>query len=340
MKKFLIILILASALGFTACSSSDDDSPSLVEGLYSKASPTGNDTAIDVSAQSGNNIVEKAVTYVKANPSAGTVYTLAIGNDYNVGSQTLNSANIDLTIIGIGSERKISLSSNGALFTLSASSVKLTLGNNLTLVGRKSGGNGNENNNNVLVSISSGELIMLTGSAITGNTNTSNTGGGVQITGGTLTINGGKIIGNNATSNGGGGVALSSGTFTMNSGEISGNTTNGNGGGVYMGWGTFTMYGGKIAGNSTNTNGGGIRLHSSTTPNLRIVTGTIYGSDEADPDLKNTATTAGAALSFGGGTAEYGTFVSGTWTKTTDGDLDGDLATTNNTINVVNGVLQ
>jgi uncharacterized repeat protein (TIGR02543 family) len=95
------------------------------------------------------------------------------------------------------------------------------------------------------------------------------------------------------------------GTFTMNGGVISGNTA-AFGGGVYVGGGIF-----------------------------RIVTGTIYGSNETDTDLRNTATSSGAALSlFEESTAEFGTFSGEEWNR------NGTLGTTDDTIRVVNGILQ
>jgi hypothetical protein len=71
---------------------------------------------------------------------------------------------------------------------------------------------------------------------------------------------------------------------------------------------------------------------------FRIVTGTIYGSDEADESLRNTSTYGRAALfKATASTAERGTFIGDTWTPTTPG---GTLTTTNDTIRVVNGNLQ
>jgi hypothetical protein len=58
--------------------------------------------------------------------------------------------------------------------------------------------------------------------------------------------------------------------------------------------------------------------------------GVIYGSDEADTNLRNNASS-GAALYI---KAQYGTFSGTTWNSS------GDLDTTNDTIRVVNGVLQ
>jgi hypothetical protein len=144
--------------------------------------------------------------------------------------------------------------------------------------------------------------------------------------------------------------------FTMNSGEISGNiifatggttTSDGyftsGGSGVHVSGGTFTMNGGKISGNDINRSsfsgdlnndiGGGVYITGDGT--FRIVTGTIYGSNEADESLRNTARYMGAALyKDTNSTAQRGTFSGNTWVS------QGNLNTTNNTIKVAGGALQ
>jgi hypothetical protein len=66
---------------------------------------------------------------------------------------------------------------------------------------------------------SGGKLEMLSGSKISGNVNSSGSGGGVYVDGGTFTMNGGTISGNTSSS-GGGGVYVGSGTFTKQLGGI------------------------------------------------------------------------------------------------------------------------
>jgi uncharacterized repeat protein (TIGR02543 family) len=96
--------------------------------------------------------------------------------------------------------------------------------------------------------------------------------------------------------------------------------------------GTFTMNGGEISGN-TAARGGGVYVADDGT--FQIITGTIYGSD-ADEGLKNTSDNGGAALyKEDGGTAECGTFdADDEWSS------NGDLDTTDGTIEVEEGVLQ
>jgi parallel beta-helix repeat protein len=201
---------------------------------------------------------------------------------------------------------------------------------------------------------SSGNFIMNSGE-ISGNTvtNTSSSsgssssasGGGVYFYGNSFVMNGGKISNNKVTSTygdalGGGVLFNNDGPFTMTNGEISNNSATTSvtgsssiysaGGGVYQNYGTFTMSGGIISGN-TASRGGGVF----TGRTFRITNGTIYGSNEATTSLRNTASSGGAALYLGSyGTTQRGTLNGSTWTSL------GNLSTTNNTIKVVNGVLQ
>jgi hypothetical protein len=204
----------------------------------------------------------------------------ALNENETISPKTLSYDGKTVTIILDGglAERTISLSSDGALFTVN-SGVTLTLGNNITLQG-KSNNYYNEPQFNycALVKVETGgTLIMNSGSRISGNNNYNSTsssrGGGVFVgDNGTFIMNGGTISGNTARSSRsyahGGGVYVEgyNGVFTMNGGTISGNTAK-VGGGVYVTRGSFTKTG-----------------------------GTIYGSD-ADSTLKNTAT---------GGSATYG----------------------------------
>jgi hypothetical protein len=98
------------------------------------------------------------------------------------------------------------------------------------------------------------------------------------------------------------------------------------------------MNGGTISGNTASYQAGGVYAAGT----FRIVTGTIYGNTESTTALRNTATDKGAALYKRSSiTAQYGTFSGATWNGT---DLpltaDGSNGYTNNTIRVVNGVLQ
>jgi predicted outer membrane repeat protein len=125
----------------------------------------------------------------------------------------------------------------------------------------------------------------------------------------------------------------------MNGGEIFNNSSSGNGGGVYVSSSvTFTMNGGEISGNSA-FKGGGVYVSGGTNfsyGTIRITNGTIYGSGEA-LGFRNYANTSGAGAALNSdyfGLVQYGTFTGSTWNR------NGSLDTTDNTIRVVNGVLQ
>jgi uncharacterized repeat protein (TIGR02543 family) len=134
------------------------------------------------------------------------------------------------------------------------------------------------------VYIYNGTFIMNDGT-ISGNI--ASRGGGVCVNNGTFTMNGGTISGN-AASSGGGVYTQDNGTFTMNGGTISDHAVSSYGGGVYVGGdGTFTMKNGTISGN-TASNGGGVYVYYGGTFTKQPGS-IIYGSNESDSTLKNTA---------------------------------------------------
>jgi hypothetical protein len=228
------------------------------------------------------NNVAAAVTYVNAHPAT---YTLLLDKDVEAGFQWLKEANVNLTIMGMESERTIQLedTANAALFELNNASASLTLGNNITLKGIT--------NTHSLVQVFAGTLTMKTGSKITGHEYVGGGGGGgVYVGGGTFTMNGGEISGNYFSLNdlyengNGGGVYVSGGTFTMTGGTISGNNVfhslgYGSGGGVFVNGGTFTMQSGEISGNAVFelSYGSGVYVNDGI---FTMVGGTISGNGD------------------------------------------------------------
>lgn len=104
----------------------------------------------------------------------------------------------------------------------------------------------------------------ITGGYDSGNGMTGNSGGGIYVENGFLTLESGNISKNKAAQDGGGVYLGPGGTFTMKGGSITGNTAgsngngNSNGGGVYVSSGcTFTMQGGSITDNTAGSNGNG-----------------------------------------------------------------------------------
>ncbi|MCI6953959.1 MAG: autotransporter adhesin family protein [Spirochaetia bacterium] len=112
----------------------------------------------------------------------------------------------------------------------------------------------------------------ITGGYDSGNGMTGNSGGGIYVESGSLTLESGNISKNKAAQDGGGVYLGPDGTFTMKGGSITGNTAgsngngNRNGGGVYVSSGCeFTMTGGSITDNTANANGGGVYVHENGT---------------------------------------------------------------------------
>jgi uncharacterized repeat protein (TIGR02543 family) len=202
----------------------------------------------------GTNLTAK-LNWLHSNAVSGVSYTIEVNADESIEPQTLSCSgreNISITLKGIGTERTISLLSNGSMFTVE-SGITLVLDENISLKGHIT-------NNNRLVRVNSnGILIMNVGSKISGNN-----GGGVYISDGTFNMYGGEISGNSALT--GGGVYVYSGNFSMSGGTISRNTVTsfislglsvgGQGGGVYINdRGIFNKTGGTIFGySSANSN--------------------------------------------------------------------------------------
>jgi len=318
---------------------------------------------IDLSSQSGSNIVGKSVYYTNTNP--GT-YTLVINNDYSVIPQTINNTNLKLTIIALNEERTIRLStSQGTVFNIGAygqTGIELNLGNNVTLAGVAANGP------YAVVRVETGAVFTMTGtSKISGNKSTAN-GGGVLVNGGTFNMNGGSITNNTAPSGGG---VYNNGVFNMTNGSISKNIaytgcgvyTNGNfslsgggsisenisgtgageydyfmGGGVYVNDGSFNMTGGSISDNVLTpeseyqwTLGGGVYIESGSF----TFNGGIISGNKADSIKYNDWGYDYTSWSLGGGV-----YISSDGNMTMDGGiLSGNTANDGGGINLRAGCL-
>jgi fibronectin type 3 domain-containing protein len=230
---YYVRLKAKNTTGITAYGGTASGTPAISPGLY--------DNVIDAAHRLGTQNLTSGLPYISANAVNGHNYFIVLGANESVSGSTLSYAGqtVGITLMGLGTERTISLGTNGALFTVGAG-VTLTLDDKITLVGRSF-------NTSSLVSVS-GTLVMNDGSKITGNI-APNYGGGVYVYNGAFIMKGGTISGNTAYNYPyGGGVCIWSGTFTMEGGTISGNTAS-SGGGVYVQGGTFTMKGGTISGN-------------------------------------------------------------------------------------------
>jgi len=186
------------------------------------------------------NDVAAAVAHANANPGA---FVLAIDASVESGQNLMRDGNTNLTIVGLGQPREIRFvtgSNSQRLFdvgpaTGADATISLTLGSNVTLVGR-------DGNTNDLVRVWNGaRLYMYGNSRITGHRNgreggADGSGAAVQVRyGGAFTMRGGIIIGNRSTNTAGARTALGGGVnvhntsiFNMEGGEIAGNYRYGN----------------------------------------------------------------------------------------------------------------
>jgi len=260
-------------------------------------------------------------------------YTLTINDEFGVAGSTgntfgttANGSTLTVTLKGSG---RMYLTSQGNMINFNSNQTLIIDSADMTLQGLKIGqNNATQDNNAALVRLpnDTNAKLELRNGTICGN----GLNPGVFV-GGTFVMSGGTISGNTNR-----GVNVGSGgAFTMSGGTISGNTTTNDGGGVSVGSpASFTMTGGTISGNTAARDGGGVYVGDSTTTSFRFNAGTIYGSNESDESLRNTATRNGAALFSAGTRAQRGTFSdTGAWTNR------GNLSTTNDTIKVVNGMI-
>lgn len=284
--------------------------------------------------------------WLQTNAQNGETYYVSINEDEIIPRHVLSFSNQNVTIILYNNAAMRTVSPNahhtGDLFTIE-SGVTLILDNNITLQGRQHSRFGDDY---VVVRVNNGgALIMNNNSRIIENGQSSiriSSGGRFIMNGdnilntvfindgGIFTMNGGKVTG-------GSGI-INSGVFTMNGGEISGNRGN-TSAGVHNSGGIFNMRGGIISNNTaTNYNwfivvsGGVVNRNDAI---FRISNGIVYGRN-AEVGLSNQSERGGAAALFNSeGVAQHGIF------NNDDTFVPfGNLETTNDTIHVVDGVLQ
>lgn len=142
-----------------------------------------------------------------------------------------------------------------------------------------------------IVTVDGGTLTM-SGGYIVGGGRDNETGGGIYVTNGTVSISGGVVAANRG--NAGGGIYVNSGTLNISGGAVTGNWLNNgenSGGGVFVKGGTLNMSGGYVTNNCKDRNdawqgdvnnkhgGGGIALENSSVMNMTggYVTGNYSG---------------------------------------------------------------
>jgi len=299
---YYVRLRAKNANGISGYGVNANQAPGLTPGLY-----RGTDKI-------GTQNLAASIIYISTNAVNGDDFYIVLGVDESSSPITLSYyKTVSITLSVYGGEKNIALNANGALFTV-REGVTLTLDGNISLWGRV-------NNNNPLIYVDGGNLIMNDGAKISDNNNSANIGG-VYFTGyGTFTMNGGEISGNT------GGVRMRDhGTFTMNGGKISGNTSDYTGGVTMDPGGIFNMTGGEISGNiNTKGNGGGVNnsgIFTMTGGEIfgNTCTGNLGSGGGVNVDPSGTFTMSGGVIS--GNTASYsggGVAVSSNYTFTKSG---------------------
>lgn len=245
---------------------------------------------------SSGNILEKAHTYINNHADQ---YILALNSDISNPALTISTPYYQLTIIGLSSEKTITLTGTGSLFTIgvasgSVSTIALSIGNNIALAGVT-------DNKNPLVFVRNGASFNMSGtSKITGNTSD-----------GTAYVS--------ETNNAGYGAAavhVDGATFNMSGGSITGNTNNrttdkiSSAGAVYVeARGTINLSGNAQINSNTNS-GGTADVYVTQTSNIYFsgtatvgqvgltFSGTTFGKITVNPDMSSTS--GGATINLKG----------------------------------------
>ena len=237
---FAVIAFIGFAL--SSCGGNGNGSPAglpgpvVTPGLYAGQFVSLNAASVPIAGVDANDL-QAVLDHVNANAADG-YFTWFLGENIAVDGSTtrgLNQTDARLTIIGLGQERTISLTSAGLILIVGATGqtgISLTLGNNVALVGLATPAT----NSHGLVRVDqSAAFTMLAGSEIRGNTSSGNTAAGnwgaalhVQNDG-NFTMLGGSITGNHstadtATARGGGLYANANAVIMLAGGSITGNT--------------------------------------------------------------------------------------------------------------------
>lgn len=197
-------------------------------------------------------------TIRQTNASAGVISVIGTGTELSVFDCSAGMA-------GMITGGKSTATSTGGGITIGSSSGS----GSLNLYGGRISGNAAVNGGGIYIANNGSKLLVdggvIENNTVTGTTSTSGRGGGLYVSGGTVTLSDGEIRGNQAKDGGGAYTTGSSSYFNLNGGRISGNTATGDGGGMYVASSSKpTITGGTITGNKADGNGGGIYVASGT----------------------------------------------------------------------------
>ena len=270
-------------------------------------------TTISDAAVSGTGLwnLRTAVTAANALAASGTATTLNLAS----GTYTLSSS-LQVTATGVGSLNLVGnlngtgstatiISGNnnsavGSIFHVTKANLtlsKLTLENGNATSTSPNGSNGGAiaatntwagqvvslNNVSVLNSTStnngggiyqSGGTLILTGSTI--HANTAAAGGGVYASNSQVTLNQSLVNSNTATY--GGGVYANNSHVTLNQTSVNSNTATEWGGAAYLNSSTFTMPGGTLNSNTASGNAGAIYASGSSSTPISLSGVTVSGN--------------------------------------------------------------
>jgi len=221
-------------------------------------------SSMTLAATVGVTSYSELATAIAAAPTDGTVTTIELQNSFAATGGAITIAagqNIVLTSAAMpGAPFTFTQATSGQRHFSVAGSLTL---HNVTLAGPGGTALGGGLN------VSGGSLTVADGATIT-NCNVSGSGGAASLThNSTFTMTGGTISGNTATT-GGGALDIENGIATISAGTISGNvvtSASGFGGGIYLKAANLTMSGGSITNNRAN-NGGGIYVDTSGLINM------------------------------------------------------------------------
>ncbi|MEM9538540.1 MAG: CHAT domain-containing protein [Cyanobacteria bacterium P01_E01_bin.42] len=224
--------------------------------------------------------------------------------------------------------------------------------------------NGNFANSNVAGGILSSGTVTMTNSEVSGNSSGKFAGGGIRTRFGSGVVMTDSKVNNNIANDGHGGGIESSGTVMMTNSEVIGNFSSGFGGGITADGDVTIMGGSEVSGNSSSLNGGGIYLEKNSdltiansqisnnaavagggifvdtdSQNVTITNSNVTGNLNGEAVLNANSSTNLNNVTFGGGTVEINSSVTGISGNIT---FNGDVtlaSTSNNAILAGNGNL-
>jgi len=247
-RAALALATLTLALALAGCDGTGGpatgDGFARAEGLWNVA------TQEQVALTGSGTFVHQAFAHVNSNAAAGQEFVLAVGSAVSTGANAFTALTANngatLRIIGINGRQEIRFTTGGdqtRLFMVGptgsspgSNPIRLILGNNITLVGRRQNQHGQtDHHNGALIQVRNGGMLeMEAGSIVRGHSSRQTLGSGGNGAAvmvdyhGVFTMRGGEITDNrahhsNTPTAGGLFVRGASSTFHMTGGSIAGN---------------------------------------------------------------------------------------------------------------------